>query len=84
MFALRLSGNLPIDLYGQASVDYGDTFLMVGGRCSTQCTPDGERDEILEFDPDKEEWIVRSEKMAVQRRFQAALLVGDNVVECPS
>ena len=73
---------LPTDLFGMASVPYGDSFLIVGGRCSVQCDPDANSKEIQQYDPDTETWIKRDEKMKSGTQYFAAVLVEDPIVVC--
>ena len=60
------------------SVQFGNTFLMVGGRCSSggdDCQRMGLR-SIVEYVPDTETFIRRSEKLDVGVGNSAAVLTG--------
>ena len=61
-----------------SSVQFGDTFLVVGGKDAN----DEILDSIFEYDPENEEWIEREEKLTVARRDLAAVLVDDTVAFC--
>ena len=39
-------------------------------------------DDILEYNPDKEDWITRSEKIAVPRKKFGTVLVDDTIIKC--
>ena len=68
----------PRGVTAAASVQYGDTFLVVGGLDSN-----GEiLDTIYEYDALNEEWIEREEKLATPRYNLAAVLVDDTVAFC--
>ena len=64
------------------SVPYGDTLLLVGGRCLSACNPDVNSRGILEYDPDSETWLKREEDMAIGRSVFGAVLVDDSIVDC--
>ena len=66
-----------------ASVPYGHTFLIVGGECVDVCdTATQYSDEILQYDPETEGWLLRDEKMAVGKKRFGAVLAEDRVVDC--
>ena len=71
---------LPTDLNGMASVPYGNTFLLVGGECMDQCDPAVIKDEILHFDPDTETWLIREEKMTLEKKRFGVLMVEDRII----
>ena len=61
-----------------ASVQFGETFLLVGGELSSS-TYNG----IFEFDPESEEWIIREETLPTGvPESGMAVLVGDDIVNC--
>ena len=70
------------EIFYPASVPFRNTFLIVGGRCNTQCDPDIYHSEILEYNPDDETWTVRPETLDKERSHLAALLVEDSVLNC--
>ena len=51
---------------------------MVGGQQSVS----SQTDEILEYDPDNEAFIQRSERMGTSRYAHAVIFVDDSVVNC--
>jgi N-acetylneuraminic acid mutarotase len=63
-----------------SSVQYGDTFLIVGGFAVA-----GEwLDTIYVYDAEAESWELTDETLAVPRFYFAALLVPDDYVTCSS
>ena len=61
-----------------ASVQFGETFLLVGGELSSS-TYNG----IFEFDPESEEWIIREEMLPTgEPGLGMGELVADNIVNC--
>ena len=74
--------NLPTDLYGVSTLEYGDTFLLIGGVCNSACFPYVYSDEILKFDPETETWPALGKKLPVGRANHGAVLVGEDVVDC--
>ena len=61
---------LPNDVCYAANVQYGNTFLKVGGYCSNT---------ILEFDPICMDWIVRDEEYHYDNDNPAAVMVDDSI-----
>lgn len=57
----RVGPVLPGYIASSASIQYGDSFLLVGGEGDGN--PDGK--SILEFNPDDEVWIIREEKLPI-------------------
>ena len=76
------TSTLPTDLYGQASVTYGDSFLIVGGRCRELCDPHVTTQDILEWLPEEETFVRRDERLEPGRYVHAAVMVEDNIVDC--
>ena len=59
------------------TVPFGDTFLIVGGD-----NYDTASDQILQFDPDTESWIVREERLEQGRSAHFAMWVNKADYEC--
>ena len=69
--------------YG-SSVQFGDTFLAVGGEQNYE--PHNNTDTIWEFntDPADEKWILRPERLKSEKWYIAAFLVpNEYATECP-
>ena len=81
-FSRYANSDLPTDLHGMGSVPYGDTLLLVGGRCVSSCDPDLFSRNILEYEPDSETWLKREEETAMGRYWFGAVLVEDSIVDC--
>ena len=58
------TGNdLPIEIFGAASVPYNDSFLLVGGReCGIQ-----QLDTILLYIPESDSWVEMPPKLEIPR-----------------
>ena len=69
--------DLPYSLYSAASVQFGDTFLFIGGAGESDYT-----DTILQFDPATETFIQRTEKLGHKKIYTASFLVPDNYANC--
>ena len=74
----RMGPDLPDDreLCCGSSVQYKDTFLIIGGEDG------GEQDAILEFDPVNYEWKVLPHKLKTARNSFAAVLVPNDYISC--
>ena len=72
--------DLPTTLYLGASVPFGDTFLIVGGR--DKIVHSMEMDTIFQFDGESFNWIQREEKLVMPRYGFAAFLVPQQVARC--
>ena len=70
---------LPYALLHGTVVQYGNTFLVVGG---LNTDDDIYESRILQFDPEDASWIVREELLHVARDAAYATLVPDEVVTC--
>ena len=58
------------------SVQYKDTFLIIGGENG------GIQDAILEFDPVNYKWKVLPHKLKTARNSSAAVLVPNDYISC--
>ena len=63
-------------------VPYGSTFLIVGGRNGAGAGSEFYSNDILQFDPDEESWIVREERLARRRYSHYAAIVSGEDYEC--
>ena len=70
------------ELEQSSSVPYGNTFLLVGGRCTATCDPDEYYSEILEYNVESETWTTRDESLEMGRALQGVVLVKDDIVDC--
>ena len=70
--------NLPIDVYGGASVPYQDSFLVVGGY---QYNSDEFLDTIYYYNPNVDQWDLIA-NMEYSREFSTAFLVPDSYANC--
>ena len=68
---------LPYQLQGAASVQFGNTLLLVAGNGNGTLT-----DTVLEFDLDTETFIARTERLNYSRAFAGAVLVDQNLINC--
>ena len=75
--AWRPGTNLPEGNKGMASVKYEDTLLLVGGLSLVQ------RHKVMQYQPETEDWLARGEDVVKPRYGHVAILVGDDVVDCP-
>ena len=73
---------LPSDLHGQASVAFGDSFLLAGGECVAKCRAAKYLEEILEWLPEEETFVTRDERLETGRNFFGAVMVDDTIVDC--
>ena len=76
----RFSTSLPSDLRLGQVIPFGNTFLIFGGRQGSDSTYS--TDEILEFQPDTETWIVREERMSTPRSGFYAVYVNKSGYDC--
>ena len=77
----RLAGELPFPLRMGATVTLGETFFIVGGRKGLTNTSSSDR--LIQFDPDSETWVVRAERLKVERQSYAfAAFVNERDYEC--
>lgn len=67
-----------LDIALTTSVEYGDTFLLVGG------FEDGptELDTIYEYDSANERWKLRPERLSEGKDTVVAFIVDDAIVDC--
>ena len=66
--------DFPFQAYLSTSVPFtGKTFLVVGGSGS---------DNIVEFEPDTETWVIRPEKLKSSKQEVAAFMVPDDYATC--
>ncbi len=65
-------GHYPFKFRASTSVQYGDTFLVVGGHDETAA----DRDAVYAFDPQTENWTLMPERMSGPKHGVAAVLVG--------
>ena len=64
--------SLPFGRYHSSVVQYGNTFLVVGGNIYPDSAAN--TDEILQFNPDEETWTVREERLSPARGSAMAVL----------
>ena len=69
--------NLPRALAEPASVPYGDSFLVTGGKTSS-----GRLDTIYEYDWQGEDWIERPEKLPSARTGHVGVMVSPDYLGC--
>ena len=70
------------EFYDGASVQFGDTFLLVGGRQNV--FPFSASDQIWQFNPDPsdESWVLRPETLKSAKYHTAAFLVPNDYATC--
>ena len=70
------TGNdLPIALFGAASVPYNDSFLLVGGReCGIQ-----QLDTILLYIPESDSWVEMPSKLKTPRQLPTVIPVKQSI-----
>ena len=68
--------DLPYELQGGASVQYEDTFIIVGGLSSRRT------DQIIKFDVKTEDWIILPQHLQAPRDIFTAFLIPDSYIEC--
>ena len=73
------TGTEVVDIHGAASLQLGETFLLVGG---ASVLPSTYLATILEYQPDSELWRVRPERLNTARGDAGVVLVEDWVVDC--
>ncbi len=74
----REGPTLPHTIYASSSVQYDNTFLLVGGRnYSYQYL-----DTIYQYNQTSETWILRPERLSTPKGFMAAVLAGPPVAAC--
>ena len=80
----RNGPELPVakDLENPAAVQYGNTFIVLGGRDYGLGDPDSIRDTLFMFDPKNDDWIQLPQKLLSGRRYCAAFLVPDDFIQC--
>ena len=77
----RLAGaNLPHYLRLGQVIPFGNTFLIAGGYNGRY--PLNTEDQILEFHPDVESWIIREERMSISREGHYAALLNNESFQC--
>ena len=67
------------ELRGAESVQYGNTFLIVGG---TKASSNVGTNTILTFDPVGYDWVQLPYEMQYERRFFTAFFVPDDFISC--
>ncbi len=73
----RKGPTLPHPIDDMSSVQYEDTFLLVGGRNSSH-----EIDTIYQYDQTSETWILRPERLSIPKDDFGAVLTGPPVADC--
>ena len=69
--------DLPVDMvYNGQSVQYRDSFLIVGGRNSSYSK------SIIRFDAIKEDWVILEQELATARDQFAAFTIPDYYISC--
>ena len=76
--AWRVGPPLPEPLYYVSSVQYEDTFLLVGGYGDIS----GTLDTIYQYDQTSETWILRPERLSTGKRFMGVVLAGPPAADC--
>ena len=85
----RAGQDLPHQMEFPASVQFGDSFLLVGGTNYVRHEEDGNfdmiyLDTIYQWDSDTESFALRPEKMSVGVTAVGAVMVTEDVVSCDS
>lgn len=76
----RSGPDLDVPVKYASVVQYGNTFLIVGG---FRQKSSGERfRDIRQFDPEANKWIIRSEKLKTPKMDMAAVWVPDDYFHC--
>ena len=70
--------NLPVNRYSGTSVQWGDTFIIVGGSTLTQRGNANNLKDILKFNVVNGTWTELDQKLQTGRRDMAAFLVPDS------
>ena len=82
----RYGPSLPHHITGPASVQFGDSFLVVGGENYIEIAPqDWDAvilDTIYQYDTKTEEFVLRDESMSVKAYAMGAVMVTEDVVNC--
>ncbi len=73
----RQGPNLPRPIESMSSVQYEDTFLLVGGLNSIQFL-----DIIYQYDQTSQTWIRREERLSTPRGYLDAVLADHPAAEC--
>ncbi len=73
----RQGPTLPQPIFYMSSVQYEDTFLLVGGRNVSQYL-----DTIYQYDQTSETWILREERLSTPKGYMGAVLAGPPAAEC--
>ena len=71
---------MPHAAYDGASVQYGDSFLAIGG--SDGDTNSQDLDSVHRFDVETDSWVELPHRMEEARAFFPAFLVPEDFVEC--
>lgn len=80
----RSGPRLPNDIRDPASVQVGESFLLVGGSCHLgDCSHGQVSNKIYEFNPYIQDWEERGEKLTGGGRYMAgAVVVDKSLVQC--
>ncbi len=74
----RQGPTLPQPIYHMSSVQYEDTFLLVGGD-----TFSGQySDTIYQYEQTSETWIIREERLSKEKGYMGAVLAGPPAADC--
>ncbi len=73
----RQGPTLPQPIAYMSSVQYEDTFLLVGGEISGPYP-----DAIYQYNQTLETWIIREERLSTPKGFLGAVLAGPPAAEC--
>ena len=72
------ASNLPIPISDAASVQYKDTFLLVGGK-----TTNADLDAIFMYEPDTDTWVELEERLPEAKNDVVAVTVSRSMfAEC--
>ncbi len=72
----RQGPTLPDEVAYMTSVQYEDTFLLVGGRTPAYL------DTIYQYNPALETWILREERTSIPKAYMGAALGGPPAADC--
>ena len=74
----RYGANLPDVRFGAAGFSYHGTLVVAGG------AREGIDfyDDVIEYDIANDRWKQRNEKLSLPRKYAAAVLVGEDTVDC--
>ncbi len=73
----RQGPSLPQPLHGMSSVQYEDTFVLVGGKADTE-----PKSSIYQYNQASETWILREEGFISSKIRMSAVLAGPRAAEC--